>query len=140
MPANRGLGSPNWSPQPDFAVHHEIQQTVDERVFQFDNEVQVANALLETDPTFEAYEWDLSQDSLQALALESAQAIVYKRRYLFAERTMQMEFERAKAKRNARVGALPTSQQAVVVGYQQNIATGELTVFSEEVSMGRVFG
>jgi hypothetical protein len=140
MPANRGLGSPDWSPQPDFPTHQHVEPTVDERVFQFDDETQVAAALLETDPTFEAYQWDLTEDRLKELALYSAQAIVHKRRELFADRKVQSEFELAKAHRDKRLGELATSKKAVVSGYRQSLATGEITIFTEEVSVGRAFG
>jgi hypothetical protein len=128
MPANRGLGSPNWSPQPDFPTHMEFQQTVDERVFKIYSEEDVTTCLLETDPQIDAYRWSMTEHEVRTLAFESAQTIVKQRKEFLL--TRQLELARAARQ----------SGKAVVAGTIENIETGEITSISAAIPMGRAFG
>jgi hypothetical protein len=133
MPANRGLGSPNWNPQPDFQPHTSVQGTVDERVFNIYSEADVAESLRENDPQTEVYRWCLDDEEVDALVLESARIIVENRRTLLLNR--QLEFARTKRLSKGEVG-----KTAIVAGYIQNLETGETTAYSREVPLGRSFG
>lgn len=129
MPANRGLGSPNWCPQPDFQSQMRIEPAIDERVFGIYNEEDVKNCLLESDPNIDAYRWLLSEEEVNLLALESAQAFVKQKKEFLLNR--QLELARA-ARKGGRV--------AVVAGYVENLETGEVTSYAAEIPMGRAFG
>lgn len=129
MPATRGLGSPDWSPQPDFQAHMSFERTVDERVFQIYNERDVQTCLLESDPQFDAYKWLLSESEINTLALDSARAMVQSRKELLLHK--QLELARAARK---------SGKLAVVAGTVENLKTGEITSYATQVPMGRAFG
>lgn len=133
MPANRGLGSPNWCPQPDFQSRIHTENSVDERVFEMYNERDVADCLYESDPQVEAYKWSLSDDELNQLALESARTIIENRRSLLLVR--QLEVARQTRRARGEVG-----KTAIVVGTIEDLTTGETTAYTSEVPVGRAFG
>lgn len=129
MPANRGLGSPNWSPQPDIAPHAKFETAPDERVFNMYCETDIAISLMETDPDVDAYRWLLSEEEIKELAVESAQIYVQKQKELLLKR----QLEQTKAARTS-------GKMAVVAGIVENLETGEVTSYAAEVPMGRAFG
>jgi hypothetical protein len=133
MPANRGLGSPNWNPQPDFQSAMQFEHSVDERVFNIYNEADVFECLKENDPQIDAYRWCLSGQEIDVLVLESARTIIETRRTLLLNKQLELA-------KSARLSRGETRKTAIVAGTIQNLETGNTTTYVKEVPMGRAFG
>lgn len=129
MPANRGLGSPDWNPQPDFQSHRQLEIAPDARVFNMYSEQDIAHCFMENDPDLDSYRWLLSEEEIKELAFESAQLHVQRQKELLLKR--QLELARA---------ARTSGRMAVVAGIVENLETGEITSYASEVPMGRAFG
>lgn len=143
MPANR-CDDPSWNPRPDFQSKHSIEPALDARVFDIDNPADIATCLLETSPDIEVYRWDMSDEELTTLALESARLIISKRRELYVAHQLAQEFESAKARRDARINSTAsdksTTKPVVIAGYTENLETGEVSFYTTEVNVRRTFG
>lgn len=143
MPTDRGQSTEPWHPKPDFQSRMAFAPVIDERVFEIYRAEDVAECLLETDPSIEVYSWTLTDLEKQELALESAKQIVGRRRNLLMDRELQKEFQLAKAARDARfedsLKGAPKSKVAVIVGITEDLDSGKTTMFSNEVDLGRSY-
>lgn len=137
MPATQGYRLREWHEPPFLTGKHTLESTVDTRIFDPDNENDVAQCLLENDETITAYQWVLPDEELRVMAFESAQAIIRARRNRYADNLVAMRFEQAKYER-ARDGA--RGRLALVVTLAENLETGAIYVNESQVSVGRVFG
>lgn len=137
MPATQGYRLSEWHEPPFLTGSHTLESTIDTRVFDPDNENDIAQCLLENDERITTYQWVLPEKEVHAIALESAQAIIRARRDRYADNLVAMRFEQAKHER-ARDGA--RGRLALVVTLTENLETGAMCVNKSLVPVGRVFG
>lgn len=134
MPATQGYRLDEWHEGPFLGASHDILAVPDDRVFDINDPVDVAQGLLETSAEIEAYEWLVDKVTLQEMAMESAKMIIAARDELLIDRNLESEFRSAQNQRNERgLGHL-----AVVACSRQDLNTGEVSYSASTVPRSRI--
>lgn len=90
MPATQGYRLDDWREPPMISAKHGLEAAPDGRVFKIYEYADVAASILEYSEDIDTYRWELTDDQLEALALESARHIVETRRELLLERQAEL--------------------------------------------------
>lgn len=135
MPATQGYRLADWHEGPFLNGVHELERSVDERVFILDDPNDIATCLLESDEQVNTYRWILTDQQIEDLALESAKEIIGNRKKLFLERQHEIRFAAAKTRRDS---SEYSGGLAVVVSLVHNERTGEAHFTERHVEPSRI--